>query len=192
MILIDTSAWIEFLRDTGSPACQHVDSCSRERSRCATPSAWRSWPVPATTNTSRTSVACSPALRRSPPSPRTTKRRRSLSDLSPRRRNRSQADRLPHRRHRHQSGHPGPARRHRLRCACSPHAAPNRGTVDETTFNARTLRRQRTPARRAAIWASPVSSSHLGVESPECETVDPQITVDGRNADGGAAMGLLG
>ena len=25
MILIDTSAWIEFLRDTGSPACQHVD-----------------------------------------------------------------------------------------------------------------------------------------------------------------------
>ena len=25
MILIDTSAWIEFLRDSGSPACQHVD-----------------------------------------------------------------------------------------------------------------------------------------------------------------------
>ena len=24
MILIDTSAWIEFLRDTGSPACEHV------------------------------------------------------------------------------------------------------------------------------------------------------------------------
>jgi predicted nucleic acid-binding protein len=25
MILIDTSAWIEFLRDTGSPVCQQVD-----------------------------------------------------------------------------------------------------------------------------------------------------------------------
>lgn len=25
MILIDTSAWIEFLRDTGSPACRAVD-----------------------------------------------------------------------------------------------------------------------------------------------------------------------
>lgn len=26
MILIDTSAWIEFLRDTGSPVCERVDS----------------------------------------------------------------------------------------------------------------------------------------------------------------------
>ena len=25
MILLDTSAWIEFLRDTGSPVCQRVD-----------------------------------------------------------------------------------------------------------------------------------------------------------------------
>ena len=25
MILVDSSAWIEFLRDTGSPACQRVD-----------------------------------------------------------------------------------------------------------------------------------------------------------------------
>ncbi len=25
MILIDTSAWIEFLRDTGTPVCDHVD-----------------------------------------------------------------------------------------------------------------------------------------------------------------------
>ena len=25
MILIDTSAWVEFLRDTGSPACEGVD-----------------------------------------------------------------------------------------------------------------------------------------------------------------------
>lgn len=25
MVLIDTSAWIEFLRDTGSPACLQVD-----------------------------------------------------------------------------------------------------------------------------------------------------------------------
>ena len=25
MILIDTSAWVEFLRDTGSPACHEVD-----------------------------------------------------------------------------------------------------------------------------------------------------------------------
>ena len=25
MILVDTSAWIEFLRDTGSPVCQRVD-----------------------------------------------------------------------------------------------------------------------------------------------------------------------
>ena len=25
MILIDTSAWIEFLRDTGSPTCQRVE-----------------------------------------------------------------------------------------------------------------------------------------------------------------------
>lgn len=26
MILVDTSAWIEFLRDTGSPVCERVDS----------------------------------------------------------------------------------------------------------------------------------------------------------------------
>ncbi len=26
MILIDTSAWVEFLRDTGSPVCAHVDT----------------------------------------------------------------------------------------------------------------------------------------------------------------------
>ena len=26
MILIDTSAWIEFLRDTGSPTCERVDA----------------------------------------------------------------------------------------------------------------------------------------------------------------------
>lgn len=26
MILIDTSAWVEFLRDTGSPACTRVDA----------------------------------------------------------------------------------------------------------------------------------------------------------------------
>lgn len=26
MILVDTSAWIEFLRDTGSPACNRVDA----------------------------------------------------------------------------------------------------------------------------------------------------------------------
>lgn len=26
MILVDTSAWIEFLRDTGSPACRRVDA----------------------------------------------------------------------------------------------------------------------------------------------------------------------
>ena len=25
MILVDTSAWVEFLRDTGSPACRRVD-----------------------------------------------------------------------------------------------------------------------------------------------------------------------
>ena len=30
MILIDTSAWIEFLRDTGSPVCQQVDSLLAE------------------------------------------------------------------------------------------------------------------------------------------------------------------
>ena len=28
MILIDTSAWVEFLRDTGSPSCDRVDGCS--------------------------------------------------------------------------------------------------------------------------------------------------------------------
>jgi predicted nucleic acid-binding protein len=26
MILIDTSAWVEFLRDTGSPVCNHVEA----------------------------------------------------------------------------------------------------------------------------------------------------------------------
>jgi predicted nucleic acid-binding protein len=26
LILIDTSAWVEFLRDTGSPACERVDA----------------------------------------------------------------------------------------------------------------------------------------------------------------------
>ncbi len=31
MILIDTSAWIEFLRDTGSPTCDLVDGLLSER-----------------------------------------------------------------------------------------------------------------------------------------------------------------
>ena len=31
MILIDTSAWIEFLRDTGSPICQRVDKLLNAR-----------------------------------------------------------------------------------------------------------------------------------------------------------------
>ena len=26
MILVDTSAWVEFLRDTGSPVCERVDA----------------------------------------------------------------------------------------------------------------------------------------------------------------------
>ena len=35
MVLIDSSAWIEFLRDTGSPACRHVDELlSREVAIC--------------------------------------------------------------------------------------------------------------------------------------------------------------
>ncbi len=35
MVLIDTSAWIEFLRDTGSPACRHVDELlAREFAIC--------------------------------------------------------------------------------------------------------------------------------------------------------------
>lgn len=31
MILIDTSAWIEFLRDTGSPVCERVDKLLQSR-----------------------------------------------------------------------------------------------------------------------------------------------------------------
>ena len=31
MILVDTSAWIEFLRDTGSPVCQRVDDLLARR-----------------------------------------------------------------------------------------------------------------------------------------------------------------
>ncbi|HVX17877.1 MAG TPA: PIN domain nuclease [Acidimicrobiales bacterium] len=34
MILIDTSAWIEFLRDTGSPVCQRVDQLLGESIAC--------------------------------------------------------------------------------------------------------------------------------------------------------------
>jgi predicted nucleic acid-binding protein len=35
MILIDTSAWIEFLRDTGSPVCKRVDDLlSRRLATC--------------------------------------------------------------------------------------------------------------------------------------------------------------
>lgn len=35
MVLIDTSAWIEFLRDTGSPVCHHVDELlAREIATC--------------------------------------------------------------------------------------------------------------------------------------------------------------
>lgn len=30
MILIDTSAWVEFLRDTGSPVCERVDALLSE------------------------------------------------------------------------------------------------------------------------------------------------------------------
>lgn len=36
MILIDSSAWIEYLRDTGSPACQRVDDLlSSDIATCA-------------------------------------------------------------------------------------------------------------------------------------------------------------
>ncbi|MCU0990440.1 MAG: PIN domain nuclease [Xanthomonadales bacterium] len=31
MILIDSSAWIEYLRDTGSPVCQRVEDLLKER-----------------------------------------------------------------------------------------------------------------------------------------------------------------
>lgn len=31
MILIDTSAWVEFLRDTGSPVCERVDTLLASR-----------------------------------------------------------------------------------------------------------------------------------------------------------------
>ena len=31
MILIDTSAWVEFLRDTGSPVCERVDKLLESR-----------------------------------------------------------------------------------------------------------------------------------------------------------------
>ncbi|MDA1073383.1 MAG: PIN domain nuclease [Proteobacteria bacterium] len=37
MILIDTSAWIEFLRDTGSPACEHVDQALSDEIAVADP-----------------------------------------------------------------------------------------------------------------------------------------------------------
>lgn len=36
MILADTSAWIEFLRDTGSPACQRIDEMLRSGTPFAT------------------------------------------------------------------------------------------------------------------------------------------------------------
>lgn len=31
MILVDTSAWVEFLRDSGSPVCERVDELLGER-----------------------------------------------------------------------------------------------------------------------------------------------------------------
>jgi len=35
VILVDTSAWIEFLRDTGSPVCAHVDALlDRDMATC--------------------------------------------------------------------------------------------------------------------------------------------------------------
>ncbi|HVX22452.1 MAG TPA: PIN domain nuclease [Acidimicrobiales bacterium] len=36
MILVDSSAWIEFLRDTGSPACEAVDALLAGGDRLAT------------------------------------------------------------------------------------------------------------------------------------------------------------
>ena len=45
MILIDTSAWVEFLRGTGSATCERVDALLRQSSPCATPSGWRCSPV---------------------------------------------------------------------------------------------------------------------------------------------------
>jgi len=36
MILVDTSAWIEFLRDTGSPVCQRVGDLLAEDAHVAT------------------------------------------------------------------------------------------------------------------------------------------------------------
>ena len=36
MVLVDTSAWVEFLRDTGSPTCEAVDALIVESSPLAT------------------------------------------------------------------------------------------------------------------------------------------------------------
>jgi predicted nucleic acid-binding protein len=36
VILADTSAWIEYLRDTGSPVCERVDELIAEKSRLVT------------------------------------------------------------------------------------------------------------------------------------------------------------
>ena len=36
MILVDSSAWIEYLRDTGSPACHRVDELLSSETRIAT------------------------------------------------------------------------------------------------------------------------------------------------------------
>ena len=46
MILVDTSAWIEFLRDTGSAVCNRVDELIGARLPCAIRSAWRCSPAP--------------------------------------------------------------------------------------------------------------------------------------------------
>jgi len=58
VILIDSPAWVEFLRDTGGPVCDRVDALLMEGSEPANRSGWRYSPELETSDIPVNSADC--------------------------------------------------------------------------------------------------------------------------------------
>ena len=128
MILVDTSAWIEFLRDTGTPRrASGSRSCSAPTSRRATRFGWSCWREPGASGTVAISGGSSRAPHSFRCSPATSIRQRR-SNRQCRRRGDTvrRSHGLSHRRVGHPRRPAGSALRCRLRCPRAPHAAARR------------------------------------------------------------------
>jgi len=129
MILVDTSAWIEFLRDTGSAVCVRVDevlgadlaSCDPIRMELLAGARNDAHLRELRGLLARTALV--------PTNPIDYEDAHALPDLQTDRRHGPQADRLPDRRSRDPGGPPSPPRRFRLHRPRTPHSTPSRPSV---------------------------------------------------------------